>query len=252
MNPNGFLVVSGWYTAALSFSPPQKHSTNITNRKIFLKNLPKKLNMQKNNCSFFLRTFFQFQDDFFSEVPTKKKHRTSKQKTKKNQPRCVDQNLGIAPSLRSLQFAPTRKKDHHPLGCDEKNPWPPSYEVTTRLSQSCLSSWIEILFFLLADVFYWEPKKTLKKLSFWKDVLFFFEIGVIFFLPSFGIDLVSRNDWIFPLNLAINLLMLIFWWVFSQPSRWILDGFSKNYWCLVSVPHPGCHCGKWRFIRIAD
>lgn len=248
MNPNSFLVVSGWYTAALSFSPPQKHSTNITNRKISLKNLPKKLNMQKNNCFvFFWGPFTNFKMFFFSEVPTKKS-RTSKKKNT-NQDVLIKTWVGIAPSLRSLQFVPPEKRAFSPLGCDEKNPWPPSYEVTTRLSQSCLSSWIEIQFFCCACFCF--SKKTLKKKSFERMCCFFWNWGDIF-SPIFRHWLGVQKWLFFFLNLAINLLMLIFWWVFSQPSRWILDGFSKNYWCLVSVAHPGCHRGKWRFIRIAD
>ena len=239
MNPNGFLVVSGWYTAALSFSPPQKHSTNITNRKISLKNLPKKLNMQKNIFFvFFWGPFSNFKMFFFFLRYQPKKTQNFEKQKKTNQDVLIKTWVGVPP------FAP-----FSPLGFStKKNPWPPSYEVTTRLSQSCLSSWIEILFFLLADVFFFfrNQKKNGKKEFLKGCVVFFLKLGWYFFLPSFGIDLVSRND--FGNQSSDD----NFWWVFSQPSRWILDGFSRNYWCLVSVPHPGCHRGKWRFIRIAD
>lgn len=167
MNPNGFLVVSGWYTAALSFSPPQKHSTNMTNRKISLKNLPKNLNMQKINCFlFFWGPYSNFKMIFFWGPNQKENTRTSNKKNKKktNQDVLIKTWVGVPP------FAP-----FSPLGFSTKqNPWPPSYEVTTRLSQSCLSSWIEILVFVAGGCFFFSKQKNTEKNEFWKDVLFFF------------------------------------------------------------------------------
>lgn len=177
MNPNGFLVVSGWYTAALSFSPPQKHSTNMTNRKISLKNLPKNLNMQKINCFlFFWGPYSNFKMIFFLRSQSKRKHQNFEQKKqKKNQPRCADQNLGRCPSLRSLftsgifhetKSMTSKLRGHHPVVA----------KLLVFLDRNLgFCGWRMFFFF--------KTKKHWKK---WvlKGCVVFFLIGVISFSPS--------------------------------------------------------------------